>query len=1011
MTASFSNKPLEIRGERDMHHWISRMIIWLVLLLSLPYNAAGQSMTPTSSTTPTPVPPLPPSLQPYGDWIAAQFKAHGWIALILFIIGFMVYWILKQGGNILEKKIESLFEGKKEKPLSSDEIQSKANEYNRRLETSPLLAPSMDPVERIASYLSALQNQADRPGEESQFVPLEEGLDLKPRVGLAPIPKEAQGAGIFSEEQTFKDLSDALRIKDPDTDQPYPAFVLLGEPGSGKSTLLRKLVREAVQRRLGDSEAPLPLFIMLSDHKRGKPLDFLRRHYQDVIGFDGLLDALNHGRVWLLADGLNEMERKGYDERIQQWREFIRIYFQPGGNRAMLTCRTADYGKGLELPRLLIHPMDDNRIQKFLQTRIPGRAKGVWDDLNRDRREGCRDLYNLATIPFWLVMLADASEQQGLPHNRARLIEHFIDRWLDYDASREGGCCLDESGREAFIDCLIRLGWVGLHKAQNYTFPEREATRLLTRFDNLSPATTLKLARDCSLIEPESKSRVVRFRHQLFQEYFAACELSSLFPRGKNMAGLWRIPWQHWMYVKSRWDPLPIPPSTHWEEATVMAAGMLKPDESAHLVEAVLRHNPPLAARCATEAGIKISSEIHQTIKDRLLSLVENPRQRLPLRLSAGKALGKIGDPRILKFQREVASEKHGQVSFIEPDWIDIPPGLFQMGSSRDDETRLKRQKARVYENEKPDHVVALSAYRIAKYPVTVTEYRCFNQAGGYENENYWPEGAARRWLHGETTFEESYQHYLFELYKGQAEVFKRDVTQRVKAGLMPPAQAKAVLVGMQRTEEDYRQQWAELEKENRDESRRACHPWLWDDLRFNNPSQPVIGVSWYEAQAYTIWLDEILHAAHRLAADMHPRLPTETEWERAARGLDNRWWPWGNRWNSQRCNSIEGRVMLPSPIGAYPQGVSPCGALDMAGNVWEWCFDWYSHDEYARLAATPQPAADPHGPETGDTRLVRGGSWRSDRGRVRCAFRFRNTPDHFDGYLGFRVVLSLNCF
>ena len=104
--------------------------------------------------------------------------------------------------------------------------------------------------------------------------------------------------------------------------------------------------------------------------------------------------------------------------------------------------------------------------------------------------------------------------------------------------------------------------------------------------------------------------------------------------------------------------------------------------------------------------------------------------------------------------------------------------------------------------------------------------------------------------------------------------------------------------------------------------------PLYWGDGRYNAPQQPVVGVSWYEADAYARWAGK--------------RLPTTVEWQAAAQGTDNRIWPWGNEWDPTRANAGEGSRGAPVTVGSYPSGASPFGALDMAGNVWEYTADWY---------------------------------------------------------------------
>lgn len=100
--------------------------------------------------------------------------------------------------------------------------------------------------------------------------------------------------------------------------------------------------------------------------------------------------------------------------------------------------------------------------------------------------------------------------------------------------------------------------------------------------------------------------------------------------------------------------------------------------------------------------------------------------------------------------------------------------------------------------------------------------------------------------------------------------------------------------------------------------------PRYWNWLIYNHPDQPVVGVNWEDARAYCSWAGK--------------RLPTEAEWEKAARGVDERWWPWGNEFKVGNANTSEYGLGEPSLVGQFPMGVSPYGVHDMAGNVWEMC-------------------------------------------------------------------------
>jgi formylglycine-generating enzyme required for sulfatase activity len=178
-------------------------------------------------------------------------------------------------------------------------------------------------------------------------------------------------------------------------------------------------------------------------------------------------------------------------------------------------------------------------------------------------------------------------------------------------------------------------------------------------------------------------------------------------------------------------------------------------------------------------------------------------------------------------------------------------------------------------------------------------------------------------------------------------------------------------------------------------EAKSVVQPRYWEDAQWNQPGNPVVGVSWYEAVTYCRWLSG--------ATGGQFRLPSEAEWEKAARGEHAREWPWGNEFDPQKANTVDGGPGRTTPVGQYsPEGDSPYGAADMAGNVWEWCQDWFAEDTYQR-----SPAENPPGPEQGAHRVVRGGSWLFGQRLARCAFRLGNSPVNRNARVGFRVVAS----
>ncbi len=154
-------------------------------------------------------------------------------------------------------------------------------------------------------------------------------------------------------------------------------------------------------------------------------------------------------------------------------------------------------------------------------------------------------------------------------------------------------------------------------------------------------------------------------------------------------------------------------------------------------------------------------------------------------------------------------------------------------------------------------------------------------------------------------------------------------------------------------------------------------------------PSRPVVGVSWFEAEAYARWVGA--------------RLPTEAEWEKVARGVEGWSYPWGNEWEDDRAGHRDHGPRKTLPVGVFPRGESPFGALDMVGCVWQWCLDWYAPHAYA--SADRRDPRGPEAPALPPRRVVRGGAWNTLRFSLRCANRNCYPPTARFSNLGFRCV------
>lgn len=293
-----------------------------------------------------------------------------------------------------------------------------------------------------------------------------------------------------------------------------------------------------------------------------------------------------------------------------------------------------------------------------------------------------------------------------------------------------------------------------------------------------------------------------------------------------------------------------------------------------------------------------------------------------------------------------------------------------------------------------PRHVLEIAVFDISCSPATNAEYACFVAAGGYDDKRWWEGEAAQAWWRGEGTafgihaqiriqlaYYRAHPGYIEQLHESgrwEDEVYERSRRRLAMSQEALEAHLREMYPGGRETEPRY-----------------------WQERRVNNPAQPVVGVSWFEARAYCAWLSAQTGEAWRL--------PSEVEWEAAVRGIAGRPYAYGKRFDSAQGNTVETRLMRPTPVGVFVEGDTPDGLTDMGGNVAQWTLSLWGQDPNRAEYRYPYVSSD--GREDidvppGAARVVRGGSWFYGRRSAHAAWRSGSYPDYrFSDGIGFRPV------
>ncbi len=825
----------------------------------------------------------------------------------------------------------------------------------------------------------------------------------------------------------------AERIPAQDMVNEADRLLLMGDPGSGKSTFVKHLTYLLAKASLANDEtflqerlekwnhgALLPIRIelrrMAAFAREKKPNDdarrlltaYLRAELEEM-GLKTFWDELHplltgeETSALFLLDGLDEVPT---DQRQMVVDAVNALSQRYPAQRFVVTCRPYAYvGQPWQLENFTeatLAPFDKAQIDAFIENwyrQLSERKRISREEAARkaeslQRAVRRRDLLGLAERPLLLTVMAQLHAYKGkLPEDRTQLyadaVELLLERWetrldtigvLEYldipglkmsdlksglyrvafEAHRAAD--LSESDRTADIAEEQLRGWLAPYLADDWNkagqFIEyiRERAGLLIRH----------------------KTDAYTFPHRSFQEYLAACHWLSLSDYPEEARKMMREDWDRWreVFVLSAGYAA----RTERLGQALAAVNALLPREyrAGQRLDENQARLALLAAQSLVEIGLvgvrreETGQVVLERIQGWLLAALASKTLPPRVRAEAGRALAKPGDPRFrpLPLPSSRRGEGVGGGKVLLPadptlGFLRVPAGAFIMGTRSEDIPALVKKYgggSEWYERETSRHEVTLSYdYWLAKYPVTNAQFQAFVDAGGYERADLW--------------------------------------TEAREAGVWEKGKVK---------------EWSG------DEPR--AMPYDYGEP-FNLPNHPAVGVTWYEALAYVRWLDERLKAASRQRAaerqtdaersfwealasgKYRVTLPSEAEWEKAARGADGRVYPWDDVFSPDHANTRETGLGTTSAVGAFPKGASSYGALDMSGNVWEWTRSLYKEYPYP---SDPQERAvreDLKAPRSA-SRVLRGGSFYHNQYLARCAARYWYFPYNRLGHYGFRVVL-----
>ncbi|MBI4671796.1 MAG: SUMF1/EgtB/PvdO family nonheme iron enzyme [Chloroflexi bacterium] len=852
----------------------------------------------------------------------------------------------------------------------------------KRVVRTTVVAPAWKP----RAYLEALANEFSRmrlsiidprllkSGE--QPITLDQiytALDVEEMVPLTKKDKEKleRERGMVDREQRRLTALEAVSaVKDR-------CVVLLGYPGSGKSTFVNFLGWCLVQEQLAKGSpnglkrlngwtrgARLPARIVLREliawadkqqlHEATAQTlwDYLAQVTRDL-GYGHECDALKKhlqedGGIVLL-DGLDEVRE------ADQRREFIKHAIEKfaGANaslRLIATCRPYAYQRDeWKLENFRTHTLatfSRAQTQEFIRVwyRVIGPREG-WNEARINEKTNALvtasqlpHLQDLASRPLLLTLMATLHTAGQLPEDRADLYDKSVKLLLDAWQSDKGGGLSVFDLNAETVERILAHVAFGAHAAQGAS----QATRQRAAVADI-PRETLREAFKAQVKSGDRAEEVVEYIQKRAGLLVAQDNHTYTFPHRS---------FQEFTAACAAVESPDFPDDLvqrvvndrdWWREVYLLAAGRARAprfSNAVELLDCLCGESPPHTPDAESAVNALLAAQAASEV--RLASrVVETPRFAKTLRRLQEWLLAMIQQEILSLPERAEAGRVLAALGDIRPDVACAIPEMVDVPAS--------------------EFVMGSTDEDVKKL---VEQY-----GEGWKDWGKWEIPQHRVKLNG-------YRIGKYPVTNAQYRRFVEDDGYCVNT-------------------EKWRVCWTDDGWKWR-EKEKIEQPMYFNHPDWNLPNHPVVGVTWYEAVAYCNWLS---------ATDTEKRvyrLPTEAEWEKAARGTDAREYPWEGDFDSAKANTSESEIRRTTAVGLFPRGACPYGALDMAGNVWEWCADWFGSEYYK-----DSPKENPQGPASGDYRVLRGGSWLNLRVNARCANRYWDLPVNRLNNIGFRVALS----